>query len=339
MTIFTPQSALITGGAGFIGSHFVRLWLAMLPNVRIVTLDKLTYSGSLERLDHLPDPSRHTFIHGDVGDAALVRRILYEHQVDTIVHFAAEIHVDRSISGPAPFIQSNIVGTFTLLDAAREFWLRGHHREPTGCRYHQISTDEVFGALGNEDRPFTEASPYHPNSPYSASKAAADHLAWAYHHTYGLPVTFSHCSNNYGPAQQKEAFIPTVIRACVQQRPIPLYGDGGNRRDWLFVEDHCHGIDRVIRRGRPGERYLFGGGGDPTNLEVARQICAIMDRLRPVGTPHAGLIARVPDRPGHDWRYAVDDAKARAELDWQPGIPFVAGLETTVGWYLENSTL
>ncbi|MBF0273037.1 MAG: dTDP-glucose 4,6-dehydratase [Magnetococcales bacterium] len=336
MATFTPQCALVTGGAGFIGSHFVRHTLATQPRTRIVTLDKLTYSGSLERLNNLPNGERHTFVRGDIGDAALVERLLRDHGVDAIIHFAAETHVDRSISGPAPFIQTNIVGTFTLLEAARGYWLTEKKYQPDHCRYHQVSTDEVFGSLHDNDPPFVETTPYHPNSPYSASKAAADHLVWSYHHTFGLPVTFSHCSNNYGPSQQREAFIPTVIRAALAQRPIPLYGDGGNRRDWLFVEDHCHGIDRVIQQGRPGERYNFGGGRDPTNLEIVQLLCAILDRLRPIQGSHTRLITFVSDRPGHDWRYAIHFGKAQAELAWQPAVSLITGLEKTVQWHLEN---
>ncbi|MEO5344997.1 MAG: dTDP-glucose 4,6-dehydratase [Magnetococcus sp. YQC-9] len=336
MNGFSPRNVLVTGGAGFIGSHFIRLWLETHSELSIVNLDKLTYSGSLDRLHDLPFPARHTFVHGDIGDTALVERLLAEHAIDTLVHFAAETHVDRSISGPVPFIQTNIVGTFTLLEAARRYWIEERHLPADGCRYHQVSTDEVFGALGDDDPPFTETTPYHPNSPYSASKAAGDHLAWSYFHTHGLPVTFSHCSNNYGPAQQRQAFIPTVIRACLERRPIPVYGSGGNRRDWLYVTDHCRGIDRVIRAGVPGERYNFGGGGDPTNLEITRQLCALFDELRPIDHPHAELITFVPDRPGHDWRYAIDDTKARTRLDWSADIDLFAGLRRTVIWHLEN---
>ncbi|MBF0260692.1 MAG: dTDP-glucose 4,6-dehydratase [Magnetococcales bacterium] len=338
MKIHTPKNILVTGGAGFIGSHFIHFWLQTHPGPRVVNLDKLTYSGSLDRLRNLPDPSRHHFVHGDIGDADLVDHLLRTHEIDTLVHFAAETHVDRSIHGPAPFIQSNIVGTFTLLEATRRFWLEENHLSSDACRYHQVSTDEVFGALGEGDPPFTETTPYHPNSPYSASKASGDHLAWAYHHTHGLPVTFSHCSNNYGPAQQSQAFIPTVIRACIDRKPIPVYGNGGNRRDWLFVTDHCRGIDRVIHASQPGERYNFGGGDDPTNLEITRQLCAIFDEYRPIGHPHADLITFVTDRPGHDWRYAIDDSKARAALDWRPSVDLTTGLRRTVAWHLENLT-
>ncbi|MBF0439815.1 MAG: dTDP-glucose 4,6-dehydratase [Magnetococcales bacterium] len=336
MSTFLPRSALVTGGAGFIGSHFVRQWLADYPELSILTLDRLTYSGSLDRLRHLPNDHRHTFVQGDICNQELVNYLLRTHQVDTIVHFAAETHVDRSISGPATFIQTNIVGTFSLLEAARDFWLKEKRWDGERCRYHQVSTDEVYGSLGDDDPPFSETTPYHPNSPYSASKASGDHLVWSYHHTFQLPVTFSHCSNNFGPSQQREAFIPTVIRACKACKPIPIYGDGGNRRDWLYVEDHCRGIDRVVRQGRLGEKYHFGGGWDPSNLEIAHLICTTMDRLRPISGSHAALLTFVPDRPGHDWRYAINDTKSRTELAWQPSVSFAVGLEKTVTWYLEN---
>ncbi|MEO5333530.1 MAG: dTDP-glucose 4,6-dehydratase [Magnetococcus sp. YQC-5] len=331
-----PRTVLVTGGAGFIGSYFVRIWLATQPNIRIVTLDRLTYSGSLDRLRQLPNPHRHTFIHGDICNQRLVESILREHEVNCIVHFAAEIHVDRSISGPALFVQTNIVGTFTLLEAARQYWLNEKKWNANQCRFHQVSTDEVYGSLRHEDPPFTESSSYHPNSPYAASKASGDHLAWSYFHTYGLPVSFSNCSNNYGPAQQPEAFIPTVIRSCLHQRPIPIYGDGSNRRDWLFVEDHCHGITQVILKGRPGGKYNFGGGSDRINLEVVQLICDLLDRWRPQATSYASLMTFVKDRPGHDWRYAVDDRKARLEFGWKPVMDFQTGMEKTVGWYLQG---
>ncbi|MBF0613760.1 MAG: dTDP-glucose 4,6-dehydratase [Magnetococcales bacterium] len=336
MSMFTPRHALITGGAGFIGSHFIRLWQTMRPEIRLIILDKLTYSGSLKRLQELPAFGQMVFVQGDVCNQELVSHLLRSHQVDTIIHFAAETHVDRSISGAAPFIHTNIVGTFSLLEAARRYWLEEERWGVAECRFHQISTDEVYGSLGPTDSPFTETTSYHPNSPYSASKASADHLAWSYYYTHGLPVTFSHCSNNYGPGQQQEAFIPTVIRSCLNRQMIPIYGNGGNQRDWLYVEDHCLGVDGVIRLGLSGERYNFGGGMDASNLEIARQICAIMDRLRPFAKPHEELIGFVADRPGHDWRYAIHSGKARAELAWQPRMDFPEGLERTVAWYLEN---
>ncbi|MCS7011590.1 MAG: dTDP-glucose 4,6-dehydratase, partial [Anaerolineales bacterium] len=290
------ENVLVTGGAGFIGSNFVRYLLQAEPNVRIVTLDALTYAGSLENLRELPDESRHIFIHGDICDAALVEHLLREYAIDTIVHFAAESHVDRSILGPAPFIQTNVVGTFTLLEAARLVW-KGNF---TGKRFHHVSTDEVFGSLSPEDPPFRETTPYAPRSPYSASKAAGDHLVRAYFHTYGLPVTITNCSNNYGPYQFPEKLIPLMIFNALEGKPLPVYGDGQHIRDWLYVEDHCEAIHLVLRKGRPGETYNIGGGNQPTNLEIVQHICALLDECHPTGTPHARLITHVPDRPGHD---------------------------------------
>jgi dTDP-glucose 4,6-dehydratase len=325
---------LVTGGAGFIGANFVRHCLSADPELRVVTLDLLTYAGSLEKLEGLPAPDRHLFVRGDISDRALVDSLLREHAMDTVVHFAAESHVDRSITGPAAFVQTNLVGTFTLLEAARQFWLVEEGRAPDACRFHHISTDEVYGSLGPHDPPFTETTPYAPNSPYSASKAGSDHLARSYHHTYGLPVTTTNCSNNYGPYQHPEKFIPTVITACRDRRPIPVYGDGSNIRDWLFVEDHCRGIDRVIRSGRPGETYNVGGNHEASNLEIVRQLCRLMDERRPEHAPHDRLIAFVKDRPGHDWRYAIDASKIRRDLGWEARESFESGLRKTVDWYL-----
>jgi dTDP-glucose 4,6-dehydratase len=331
-----PRSLLVTGGAGFIGSNFVREALRALVEVRMVTLDALTYAGRLENLEGLSDPSRHTFVQGDITDGPLVARLLREHDVDTIVHFAAETHVDRSIDGPARFIQTNVVGTLTLLEAARGYWLEGEP-SPRAARFHHISTDEVFGALGKSDPPFTETTPYSPNSPYSASKAGADHLVRAYHHTYGLPVTITNCSNNYGPYQHAEKFIPTVINACAGRRPIPVYGDGSNIRDWLYVGDHCDAILGVLRFGTVGRTYNVGGGYERANLEIARTICGVMDELRPAGAPHDALIRFVKDRPGHDWRYSVDAQRIREELGWTPRETFDTGIRRTVAWYLAQS--
>ncbi len=334
MPEYQPRNVLVTGGAGFIGANFVRYLLAADPEVRVVNLDLLTYAGSLGNLEGLPDPTRHHFVHGDIGDRDLVDRLVRGHGIETVVHFAAESHVDRSISGPAAFIQTNVVGTFTLLEVARRYWLDDRGLGAEACRFHHISTDEVYGSLGREDPPFTETTPYAPNSPYSASKAASDHLVRAYHHTYGLPVTTTNCSNNYGPYQHPEKFIPTVIGACRDGRPIPVYGDGSNIRDWLYVEDHCHGIDTVVRRGRPGETYNLGGANEWSNLEIVRRICALMDEVRPSGAPHDRLITFVKDRPGHDWRYAIDLSFVQAELGWQPRESFESGLRKTVDWYL-----
>ncbi len=335
---FAPRIVLVTGGAGFIGCNYVRHLLETDPDVRIVTLDALTYAGSLDNLKGLPDASRHTFVQGDIRDRELVERLLREHEIDTIVHFAAESHVDNSIAGPEVFVRTNVTGTYTLLEAARRYWLEEQGRDASRCRFHHISTDEVYGTLGPEDPPFTEATPYAPNSPYSATKAGSDHLVRAWHHTYGLPVTTTNCSNNYGPYQHAEKFIPTVIRACLEGRPIPVYGDGTNIRDWLYVRDHCAGIDAVIRRGRVGEVYNIGGCNEWANIEIARLICRLLDDLRPAGAPHERLITFVTDRPGHDWRYAIDAGKMADELGWTPAETFESGIRKTVAWYLKQGT-
>ena len=333
---YQPNNVLITGGAGFIGCNFVRYLLATDHKVNVVTLDLLTYAGSLDNLQDLPEPRRHTFVQGDIGDRALVDRLLREHHIDTIIHFAAESHVDRSITGPAAFIQTNLVGAFTLLEAARTAWLDRQGELGREVRFHHISTDEVYGTLGKEGPPFTEITPYAPNSPYSASKAGSDHLVRAYYHTYGLPVTTTNCSNNYGPYQHGEKFIPTVIRSCLQQQPIPVYGDGSNIRDWLYVEDHCRGIDAVLRQGTVGETYNIGGCNEWANIAIARQICTLMDERRPRQAPHQRLINFVRDRPGHDWRYAIDATKIATQLRWRPLETFETGIAKTVDWYLER---
>jgi dTDP-glucose 4,6-dehydratase len=329
-----PRNVLVTGGAGFIGCNFVRYLLAIDPEVRIVNLDLLTYAGSLDNLRDLPDPARHVFVQGDICDRGLVDRLLREHQIDTLVHFAAESHVDRSITGPAAFVETNLVGTFTLLEAARTAWLDGKTAEH--CRFHHISTDEVYGTLGRDNPPFTETTPYAPNSPYSASKAGSDHLARAYFHTYQLPVVTTNCSNNYGPFQHGEKFIPTVIRSCLRQQPIPVYGDGSNIRDWLYVEDHCRGIEAVIHQGRLGETYNIGGCNEWANINIVKKICALLDERRPEHAPHERLISFVTDRPGHDWRYAIDARKMDQELGWRPLETFETGIAKTVDWYLER---
>jgi len=321
---YNYNNMLITGGAGFIGSHFIRYLIKNEPTVNLVNFDLLTYAGSLKQLDFLADEKRYTFIQGDITHAPLVEKILSEYRIDTIVHFAAESHVDRSISGPAPFIHTNVVGTFTLLEAAKKY----------GCRFHHISTDEVYGSLSLDAAPFHEQSPYAPNSPYSASKAGSDHLVRAYFHTYQLPITISHCSNNYGPHQHPEKFIPTVIQACLTHQPIPIYGDGSNIRDWIYVEDHCKGVIEVIRQGQIGDVYHLGGEHEMTNLEVAQLICHYMDEFCPKKQPHADLITFVSDRPGHDWRYAMDISKARQVLGWSPKETFNSGLKKTIEFYL-----
>jgi dTDP-glucose 4,6-dehydratase len=331
---FCPKNVLVTGGAGFIGCNFVRQLLRKDDQVHVVNLDLLTYAGSLENLAGLPDPDRHTFVQGNICDRDLVDRLFKEYQIDTLVHFAAESHVDRSISGPAAFVQTNVIGTFTLLEAARQFWLNSF--DPTQVRFHHISTDEVYGTLAKVEPAFTETTPYAPNSPYSASKAGSDHLVRAYFHTYGLPVTTTNCSNNYGPYQHSEKFIPTVIRSCLQQQSIPVYGDGSNIRDWLYVEDHCQGIETVLRQGEPGETYNIGGRNEMANITIAKIICTLMDERRPQHAPHQRLISFVTDRPGHDWRYAIDDTKIATLFQYSPQETFASGIAKTVDWYLQH---
>jgi dTDP-glucose 4,6-dehydratase len=339
MHLYAPRNVLITGGAGFIGCHFVRYLLRTDRRVRIVNLDLLTYAGSLDNLKALPDPDRHTVVSGDICHRALVEHLLREHEIDTIVHFAAESHVDRSITGPAAFIQTNVVGTFTLLDAARVFWLHDKAWDASTCRFHHISTDEVYGSLEPDDPPFCETTPYAPNSPYAASKAASDYLVRAYHKTYGLPIVTTHCSNNYGPYQHDEKFIPTVIRSCLQGIPVPVYGDGSNVRDWLYVEDHCAAIDVVLRHGQGGETYDIGGCSHWKNLDIVYVICQILAELiREPAEKLSRLISFVQDRPGHDWRYAIDATKIQTELGWQPTETFVTGIRKTVEWYLMKYT-
>lgn len=338
MSEFTPRSILVTGGAGFIGSHFVRFVLHAMKTPRIVTLDALTYAGSLANLDNLPDPNRHAFVRGNICDSALVRCLLRKHDIDTIVHFAAESHVDRSITGPEAFIRTNVEGTFTLLEEARRYWIEEQHRDVTTCRFHHISTDEVYGALGPNDPPFTETTPYAPNSPYSASKAAADHFVRAYQHTYTLPTTTTNCSNNYGPYQHQEKFIPTVIRACLEGKPIPVYGDGSNMRDWLYVEDHCVGIWRVITRGKIGDTYNIGGSNNWSNVEIAKLLCRMVAEVKGEKLDKfLSLITFVTDRPGHDWRYAIDSRKIQNDLGWKPDHDFESGLRKTVEWYWKKN--
>jgi dTDP-glucose 4,6-dehydratase len=326
------KNVLITGGAGFIGSNFVRHLLRAGPELRLVTLDALTYAGSLENLKDLPDPARHTFVQGDICDRILVEDTLRQYQIDTLVHFAAESHVDRSILGPGPFVQTNLIGTFTLLEATRQVW--GDNGGFDGRRFHHVSTDEVFGSLAPDDPAFCETSSYDPHSPYSASKAGSDHLARAYFHTYGLPVTLTNCSNNYGPYQFPEKLIPLVILNALHGQPLPVYGDGKQIRDWLFVEDHCEAIRLVLEKGRPGETYNIGGSNQLANIKIVQQICSILDELRPDGAPHDRLITHVPDRHGHDRRYAMNITKIQTELGWSPRHDLTSGLRTTVEWVL-----
>jgi dTDP-glucose 4,6-dehydratase len=332
------KNVLVTGGAGFIGSNFIRDLLSAEPAVRVINLDALTYAGSLENLRDLPDPARYQFVHGNICDRPLVDDLFHRQMVDTVVHFAAETHVDRSILGPAAFIQTNIVGTFTLLEAARQAWLIDKIIPLGECRFHHVSTDEVYGTLTPEAPAFSETTPYAPNSPYAASKASSDHLVRAYYRTYGLPVSLTNCSNNYGPYQFPEKLIPLTILNAVSGRPLPVYGDGLQVRDWLYVEDHCQAIRLVLQRGRLGETYNIGGDNQPTNLSLIRELCAILDDLLPASPfyPHASLITHVADRPGHDRRYDINIAKIRSELGWQPRQSLQSGLRCTVEWYLSH---
>lgn len=330
------KNILVTGGAGFIGSNFIRCVLVADPDVQVFNLDALTYAGSLENLKDLPDPRRHTFIHGNICDAALVKQLLRQHQIETVVHFAAETHVDRSILGPGQFIQTNVVGTFTLLEACRTCWLVEKTIPIGQVRFHHISTDEVFGTLKSNDPAWTEATPYAPNSPYAASKAASDHLVRAYGHTYGLPYSITNSSNNYGPNQYPEKLIPLMILNAYKGEPLPIYGDGGQIRDWLYVEDHCEAIWLVLKKGIAGNTYNIGGGSQPTNLLVVEEICGILDELLPSSpyVPHRSLMQHVTDRPGHDRRYALDIGKINQELGWKPRQSLHSGLMKTVEWYL-----
>jgi dTDP-glucose 4,6-dehydratase len=332
---YRPSTLLVTGGAGFIGSNFVHHMLRADTSVRIVNLDLLTYAGSLDNLLDLPDHSRHVFVHGDICDRPLVDRLLHEHAIDTIVHFAAESHVDRSIADPRDFMRTNVEGTFTLLEAARAAWPEQGSAAPARqCRFHHISTDEVFGSLRPSDPAFVETTPYAPNSPYSASKAASDHLVRAYFHTYGLPVVTTHCSNNYGPRQHAEKFIPTVIRNCLAGTRIPVYGDGQNVRDWLYVDDHCDALQRVLTQGKAGETYNIGGCNEWRNSDVVALICRLLDERLPERAPHRRLVEFVKDRAGHDRRYAIDTAKISDELDWGPAEDFETGIARTIDWQL-----
>lgn len=337
MSEYQPKNMLVTGGAGFIGSNFIRYMLSTDKKINIINLDKLTYAGNLDNLKDLPKDlkgnSKYKFIHGDICDFDMLDSIFQEYHIDTIIHFAAESHVDRSIIGPAEFVQTNIVGTFTLLETARKYWLKNKNSNTENCRFHHISTDEVYGTLKKDDPPFTETTQFAPNSPYSASKAASDHLVRSYLHTYDLPVIITNCSNNYGPYQNKEKFIPTVILACMNQQPIPVYGDGSNIRDWLHVIDHCKGIDTVFRKGVIGETYNIGGNFERANIDIVRIICRHMDEINPEKKPHESLISFVPDRPGHDWRYAIDTGKIERELGWRPVETFDTGIAKSIQWY------
>jgi dTDP-glucose 4,6-dehydratase len=328
---------LVTGGAGFIGSNFILDWIAATGE-GVINLDKLTYAGNLENLASLKDDPRHVFIQGDTNDRRLVAKLLSQHQPRAIIHFAAESHVDRSIHGPGEFIQTNINGTFSLLEEVRAYWQGLQGKEKAAFSFLHVSTDEVYGSLGANDPPFTETTAYAPNSPYSASKAASDHLVRAYHHTYGLPTLTTNCSNNYGAYQFPEKLIPLIILNALNGKPLPIYGDGMNVRDWLYVGDHCAAIRAVLTGGRFGETYNIGGWNEKTNLDVVATVCAILDELKPAADskPYASLITYVQDRPGHDRRYAIDARKIERELGWKPMETFETGIRKTVAWYLDN---
>jgi dTDP-glucose 4,6-dehydratase len=330
------DTILVTGGAGFIGSNFILQWMKADAS-SIINLDLLTYAGNPSNLACIADDPRYEFVHGDIADRPVVRALLEKHQPRAIVHFAAESHVDRSIRGPGDFIRTNIDGTFALLEEARAYWAALSDEDRKGFRFLHVSTDEVFGSLGPDDPPFSESTPYAPNSPYAASKAASDHLVRAYHHTYGLPTLTTNCSNNYGPFQFPEKLIPLMILNARDGKPLPVYGDGKNVRDWLFVEDHCTAIATVLRGGRPGETYNIGGWNEKPNLEIVQTICDLVDEASPrAGTSRRELITFVKDRPGHDRRYAMDARKIERELAWRPKETFESGIRKTVRWYLEN---
>ena len=331
------ETILVTGGAGFIGSNFIRYIQKHSPKTQTINLDLLTYAGSLENLKGLPDSESYVFIEGDISDQALVESILRDRRVDTIVHFAAESHVDRSLEGPGEFIQTNIVGTYKLLEAARSVWLTAGESKKAQCRFHHVSTDEVYGTLAPDDPAFEEKTPYAPNSPYAASKASSDHLVRAYGHSFGMPFTISNCSNNYGPYQFPEKLIPLMILNAINGKALPVYGDGLQIRDWLYVEDHCEAIWTILQSGREGESYNIGGGNQPANIEIVKTICSILDEKVLHDAPHSKLIEFVKDRPGHDRRYAMNINKINKELGWEPKHNLEDGLRSTIDWYLDNN--
>jgi len=352
-SLLTPHSLLITGGAGFIGANFVHYWIKNYPDVQVTVLDALTYAGNKANLAPVENHPKFRFVHGDIRHYALVLNLLLDQEIDTIVHFAAESHVDRSIHGPDAFVETNIVGTHTLLKAAKAAWLDTPSAamntqtsalgpQPSPYRFHHISTDEVYGSLSPEDPGFCETTAYAPNSPYAASKAASDFLVRAYYKTYGMPMTISNCSNNYGPYQHPEKLIPLLTLNCLEHKPLPIYGDGLNIRDWLYVEDHCRGIDLILKKGRIGETYNIGGNCEKTNLEVVHTVCAILDELKPLSsstalfTSYSSLLTHVKDRAGHDRRYAIDASKISKELAYMPIETFESGMQKTVQWYLEH---
>lgn len=334
------KKVLVTGGCGFIGSSFIRLALRNLSNFRLVNIDKITYAGNLKNLVDISADTRYRFVYGDICNADLVRKIFAEEQIDTVVHFAAESHVDRSITGPIEFIQTNVMGTFTLLETARTAWGREASQSSLGSspRFLHVSTDEVYGSLGDIGL-FTETTPYDPRSPYSASKASSDHLVSAYYHTYGLPTLITNCSNNYGPYHFPEKLIPLIINNALIGKDLPVYGDGKNVRDWLYVEDHCAAILTVLQKGEVGQTYNIGGNNEKQNIEIVQTICDILDNkvgFLPSGDSRRSLIKFVKDRPGHDRRYAIDATKIKEELDWEPSVTFEEGILKTIDWYLNN---
>ena len=335
------KSVLVTGGAGFIGSNFVPYMVAKYPQYKIINLDKLTYAGNLDNLKECENAENYMFVQGDICDRTLIEKLFEENDIRGVVHFAAESHVDNSISGPQAFIETNVLGTFTLLDVARKYWMDAPHQVKAGyedCRFHHISTDEVYGALGDTGY-FTEKTPYDPSSPYSSSKASSDMIARAYHRTYGMNITVSNCSNNYGPKQHPEKLIPKIVSNALSGKNIPIYGDGKNVRDWLYVLDHCKAIDLIYHNGKSGETYNVGGHNEKNNLEIVDAICSILDRERPQsnGKSYKDLVVFVKDRPGHDRRYAIDATKLTTELSWQADENFASGIVKTVEWYLKNA--
>lgn len=336
MNIYQPNKVLITGSAGFIGSNFVHHILKNDTKINVISLDKLTYAGNKRNLDNLPDASRHIFVQGDTCDRDLVDQLLRKYQIDTVVHFAAETHVDRSITDPSDFVQTNIIGTFTLLEATKHYWLHEKKLNRNQCRFHHISTDEVYGELQLNTPPFTEDSPYKPSSPYSASKASSDHLVKSYFRTYDLPITISNSSNNYGQFQHSEKLIPTITRCCIEQKSIPIYGNGTNIRDWLYVEDHCEAIWTILRKSNVGETYNIGSNSEINNLSLAKMICEIMDNKKPLAEPYENLITFVQDRQGHDFRYAIDTSKIKNTLAWQKKHALQQGLLKTINHYLKS---
>lgn len=335
------KSILVTGGAGFIGSNFVPYMVEKYPDYKIINLDKLTYAGNLDNLKECANAANYVFVKGDICDRALVEKLFNDNDIRGVVHFAAESHVDNSITGPQAFIETNVLGTFTLLDVARNYWMNAPHQFKDGyegCRFHHISTDEVYGALGDTGY-FTEKTPYDPSSPYSSSKASSDMIVRAYHRTYGMNVTVSNCSNNYGPKQHPEKLIPKIISNALSGKNIPIYGDGKNVRDWLYVLDHCKAIDLIFHNGKNGETYNIGGHNEKNNLEIVDAICAILDKERPQsnGKPYKDLVIFVKDRPGHDKRYAIDASKLSSDLGWKADENFASGIIKTVEWYLQNA--